>query len=157
MCYFFFSQLCVDRLGWRGYTPVRDNGEIVRCGTLMLGEIRKDIVEQRERRNAKEAHDRLSDIDASFGQSAELQAPGVSRLSEGEQVSARAGVGGDDPRDISARRAARGSRSGRAKRSEHFPTGQIVDRGLVVFEHPHTRNFASVPVSALCGNWRIGK
>jgi hypothetical protein len=97
MCYFFFSQLCVDRLGWRGYTPVRDNGEIVRCGTLMLGEIRKDIVEQRERRNAKEAHDRLSDIDASFGQSAELQAPGVSRLSEGEQVSARAGVGGDDP------------------------------------------------------------
>jgi hypothetical protein len=51
MAYRFFSQACVDRYGWRGYTPVREaNGDISKAGTLMGGEISLERLEQRTRK-----------------------------------------------------------------------------------------------------------
>jgi hypothetical protein len=95
MMYRFFTQLCVDRMGWRGYTPVRENGDIVRCGTLMLGEVRREVVERRRLRLAEENREKLASVAQSYGEGGE-QAQGVSALQPGEQVTARAGVGGDD-------------------------------------------------------------
>lgn len=65
MAYFFFSQGCVDRYGWRGYTPVKEsNGDIARAGTLMLGEIsqvRLDRKREALRAAADDALDGISD------------------------------------------------------------------------------------------------
>jgi len=96
MEYRFFSQLCVDREGWRGYTPVRDKGDIVKAGTLMLGEIRREIAERRRMRLGQVAREKLASVAENYGQGVE-QAPGVSALRPGESVTARSGVGGDDP------------------------------------------------------------
>ena len=95
MAYRFFTELCVARLGWRGYTPVKEAGDIVKAGTLMLGEIRREIVEQRRMRQAQIARDKLSAIQDDFGAAAD-EARGVAALRPGESVTANR-AGGDDP------------------------------------------------------------
>ncbi len=51
MAYRFFAQAVLDRYGWRGYTPVTlANGDIVKAGTLMLGEITLERLEVRTKR-----------------------------------------------------------------------------------------------------------
>jgi len=95
MAYRFFTELCLARLGWRGYTPVMEAGDIVKAGTLMLGEIRREKVEQRRMRQTQVARDKLSAIQDDFGAAAD-EARGVAALRHGESVTANR-AGGDDP------------------------------------------------------------
>jgi hypothetical protein len=107
MEYRFFTQLCVDRMGWRGYTPVRENGDIVKAGTLMLAEISRGQVEKRRMRQRQLAAEKLDGIQEGYQASQEdalrnasaegIDVKGISGLAPGENVTARAGVGGDDP------------------------------------------------------------
>jgi hypothetical protein len=108
MEYRFFTELCVDRMGWRGYTPVKkNNGDIEKAGTLMLGEISRGQVEKRRMRQRQLAAEKLDGIQEGYQASQEdvlrsasaegIDVKGISGLRPGESVTARAGVGGDDP------------------------------------------------------------
>jgi hypothetical protein len=95
MCYRFFTQLCVDRMGWRGYTPVRENGNIVSAGTLMLGEIRRERAEARQLKQKAMAREKLDGIAESHAAAQEQVLQEASR--EGVKV---AGVSALDPSDV---------------------------------------------------------
>jgi hypothetical protein len=107
MEYRFFTQLCVDRMGWRGYTPVKENGDVVKAGTLMLAEISRTQVLKRRDRQRELAREKLDGIEEGYQASQEdalrsasaegIDVAGISPLRAGERVTARAGVGGDDP------------------------------------------------------------
>ena len=63
MAYFFFSQGCLDRYGWRGYTPVKlANGEIAKAGTLFLGEITLQRLDRKREKLRLAANDALDGI-----------------------------------------------------------------------------------------------
>jgi len=158
MMYRFFTQLCVDRMGWRGYTAVRENGDIVRCGTLMLGEVRREVVERRRLRLAEENREKLASVAQGYGQDGE-QAPGVSALQPANRSPrGRAwwrrsgGLPRADARRGAGDRAAGRSEAGARGPARRFPSGQIVDGRLIVLEGPHTHAFA---LSAIRGKWRI--
>lgn len=97
MAYRFFSQPCLDRYGWRGYTPVKlASGDIVKAGTLFLGEITFERLDVRRRRLAQaaaEALDGLSDNHVA-GQENELrklrdagyQTTGIAAMGVGENL-----------------------------------------------------------------------
>jgi hypothetical protein len=97
MAYRFFSQGCLDRYGWRGYTPVKlGNGDIVHAGTLLLGEItlaRLDAKRERLARAADEALDGIADAQQA-GQEQELRSlrndgyrvDGIAPLQVGERT-----------------------------------------------------------------------
>jgi len=109
MAYRFFTQQCLDRFGWRGYTPVKQNGDIVKAGTLMLGEIGLEQANRRRLRQATMAREKLEGIADGYAAAQEetlrtaadegIHTAGVSPLSAGEMVTARAGVGGNDPEE----------------------------------------------------------
>lgn len=107
MEYRFFTQLCVDRMGWRGYTPVKDNGDVVKAGTLMLGEMSRERVQKRrlhQQMAAREKLQGLADAYAATGMQAideaaqrGLKVQGISPLGSDDVLTAnRAGVDGDD-------------------------------------------------------------
>jgi hypothetical protein len=76
MAYRFFAQAVLDRYGWRGYTPVRlASGDIVKAGTLFLGEITLERLDVRRRRLAAAANDALEglSLDQVAGQENELR------------------------------------------------------------------------------------
>lgn len=97
MAYRFFSQGCLDRYGWRGYTPVKHaNGDIARAGTLLLGEITQVRLDARRERLAAAADDALDGIAETqrAGQESELRrlgregyrTDGLAPLQVGEQL-----------------------------------------------------------------------
>ncbi len=73
MHYRFLSPGCINGLvGRRGYQIVIDEkGDPVKVGTLMLGEIRMEIIEARRRRIAQEATAAIDDKVAEYAQSIE--------------------------------------------------------------------------------------
>ena len=102
MAYRFFSQGCLDRYGWRGYTPVKEaNGDHAKAGTLLLGEItlvRLDARREKLAALADEALEGIADAQQS-GQEHELRklgqegyrTDGIQPLEVGERT-AYAGV-----------------------------------------------------------------
>ncbi len=97
MAYRFFATAVLDRYGWRGYTPVKlANGEIVKAGTLFLGEITLERLDIRRRRiagAAAEAIEGLADNQVA-GQENELKrlrddgynAQGIAAMKIGESL-----------------------------------------------------------------------
>jgi hypothetical protein len=107
MEYRFFTQLCVDRMGWRGYAPVKENGDVVKAGTLMLGEMRREKVEARRLKQQMVAREKLAglaDAYAATGAQALEEATqrgfkvqGISTLGADDTLTAnRAGADGDE-------------------------------------------------------------
>ncbi|HXR39696.1 MAG TPA: hypothetical protein VN776_11410 [Terracidiphilus sp.] len=122
MEYRFFTQLCVDRLGWRGYTPVKENGDIVKAGTLMLGEMRREKVEARRRKQQEMAREKLEGIAEKYEAGAEnalaqqasagLSTQGIAPLGHDEILTATH-AGGEDPEGYLGRSRAAGIEIGR--------------------------------------------
>jgi hypothetical protein len=99
--YKFLSQRCIDTLGMRGYTLVKDDrGEVVKAGTLMLGEIRQEIADARRARFAAESEQEVREIeeayrdalarpDANFNYRG-AKAEGIIPVGEGDSITAGA-------------------------------------------------------------------
>jgi hypothetical protein len=107
MEYRFFTKQCLDRFGWRGYTAVKENGDIVSAGTLMLGEMRKEKVEARRMHQQNVAREKLACVADSFEaggaraleEAAQMghRVQGVSTLSPDDRLTANhAGAGAED-------------------------------------------------------------
>lgn len=96
MAYKFLSARCMDILGMRGYTIVKDErGDPVKAGTLFLGEIREEIAEARRQRFAAESEAEVRESEEAYRDAIARAVPdarrqGVSALDEGETVTAGA-------------------------------------------------------------------
>lgn len=62
MAYKFLSPRCIDVLGMRGYEIVKVDGDPVKCGTLILGEIPEWKANERKRRWARESQEKVAEI-----------------------------------------------------------------------------------------------
>lgn len=101
MCYRFFAQACIDRLGWRGYRPmIGDNGDPVKAGTLFLGEISREKAEARRLRWARESEDQVRELSEAYIDATEQELlrsaasgsriSGMAALAKGERVNVNA-------------------------------------------------------------------
>jgi hypothetical protein len=92
----FLSERCIGVLGLRGYELVKDErGEVVKVGTLMMGQIPERMAEARRRHWAKESDDAVREAAEQFEDSAARAIRdggrgGISVLRDGEGVSANA-------------------------------------------------------------------
>jgi hypothetical protein len=92
----FLSAACIDVLGLRGYTIVKDErGDAVKVGTLILAQIPKEWAERRRLHFAKESMDAVAEQEEAFMESAEREIRseggrgiGASPLRPGESVTA---------------------------------------------------------------------
>jgi len=92
MCYMFLAPRCVDLMGFRGYTLVKDHkGDVVKCGTLMLGEARQERIEARRMKQAEMAQDAIDKIQQS--QEAGLQGVLDEARQEGKRTSGMGPIG----------------------------------------------------------------
>lgn len=88
----FLSDRCCDVLGMRGYQIVRKpNGDPVKIGTLMMGEIPQDMADRRRLHWARESEDAMAQQAEAFSEAAEkairdAKTSGVSALQAGELI-----------------------------------------------------------------------
>ncbi len=94
--YKFLSQRCMDILGMRGYTIVKDErGDPVKAGTLFLGKIRQEIADARRLRYAAESEAEVRESEEAYRDAIRRAVPdarahGVAPLDEGESITAGA-------------------------------------------------------------------
>src|SRR5215471_6989373 len=68
----FLSERCIDRFGLRGYQIVlKENGDPVKVGTLIMGEIPIHVAERRQRHYAQMSDEQLRQIEGGFNDVAE--------------------------------------------------------------------------------------
>lgn len=98
MAYKFLSEFLIKTKTTRGYQVVMDNGEPVRCGTLVLGEISEAIVRRRRDHNLRRATesidglaDQFTDTAARIAHDAGAIGVGSGPLRQGENVQNRSG------------------------------------------------------------------
>lgn len=90
----FLSDRCMDVLGRRGYEIVKDErGDVVKCGTLIMGIIPKLIAERRQQHFAQEAIDAVREQEEAYYEAAARQVRsegvkglGAKALERGESV-----------------------------------------------------------------------
>ena len=99
----FLSERCIGRFGLRGYVIVKDeNGEPVKVGTLIMGEIPIRMAEARQRHYAEQSNEQVRSMQQDFEEHAAEEINrggkiGVSVLKEGERVRSNAAGDLDDP------------------------------------------------------------
>jgi hypothetical protein len=98
--YKFLSESMVRTKTTRGYEIVKDsNGDPVRCGTLLLGEISEEVVRLRRDHNLRKAKEAYADLAGNFEETAARIAHGAGAigvgsgpLRQGEFVQNKAGT-----------------------------------------------------------------
>jgi hypothetical protein len=99
----FLSERCIGVLGLRGYELVKDErGEVVKVGTLMMGQIPERMADARRVHWARESDDAVREAAEQFEDSAARAIRdggrgGISVLRDGEGVNANAAGDFDDP------------------------------------------------------------
>ncbi|GEM_PF-4823395 len=87
MSYRFLSQRCIDVLGLRGYTLVKDeHGEVVKAGTLMLGEIPMAIAAGRARYYRDQSQQLVRDAEQEYMENAEQLIRQAGRVGAGSRA-----------------------------------------------------------------------
>jgi hypothetical protein len=93
----FLSERCIGVLGMRGYQIVKNKqGDPVKVGTLLMGEIPVRVAEARQRHFAQESENAVAEAEEAFENASERAmrdaggAPGVSVLRDRDNVTASA-------------------------------------------------------------------
>ena len=104
----FLSDRCIGVLGLRGYEIVKnENGEPVKVGTLIMGEIPLRMAEARRDHWARESDELVREVAEEFEEKAARAirdggGSGISVLRDGERVSANAAGDLEDPQETAS-------------------------------------------------------